>query len=679
MWRAFRCFTHRAFATLPKATSFLQKKKSVNIRNHMTVQELARAMNLKTKEVLEVFREIENDPTLDAESVISKDTSEIVANEFNFLPVITETYAELPLRPPIVTIMGHVDHGKTTLLDAYRNSNICATEHGGITQGIGAFTAKTSSGGKITFIDTPGHEAFTLMRARGAQITDIIVLVVCATEGVQPQTVEAINHASDSDVPMIVAINKVDLPTADINRVELQLLEQGVNLEKFGGDVLHVPVSGKKRIGLDQLEDYILFKAELMELRADPNCMAQGTVIETKAGLVHGSACSLLVQRGTLRVGDILVVGKAFGKVRNMINEYGKSLKEAGPSDAVEIAGIKEIPNAGDNFLVVKDPKIAKRIAVKRGFIEDINSETGPEDKVTLPKLTHKERLQLKSKDVSMLIERLKGEKTKIETKGIDKLEIDVYTQLDKKTKEIKTMDERIEEISSLFSEKQNKEIKVVLKAANRGMLDALVDSVSKLASKENCPVSILESTVGSLCQHDIDLAEEFSAVILMMDLPIPKNYATQANKLGIAIKSHKIIYHLLDEILDLIKDTTGPSHLPQLVGSARVKTLFKLDSKKSPQTVAGLEVTSGSLNKRSRFRVIRNGSVIAEDLEIDTLRHFKDQVSQVAKGQECGMTFKKPVELKMDDVIEGYEIRAVEKRFRHKVETVRAEDVKDK
>lgn len=645
----------------------------------MTIQELARAMNIRTKEVLDVFREIENDPTLEAESSVNKDTSEIVANEFNFLPVMTETYSELPLRPPIVTIMGHVDHGKTTLLDAFRNSNICASEHGGITQGIGAFTAKCSSGGKITFIDTPGHAAFSLMRARGAQITDIIVLVVCATEGVQPQTIEAINHAADSDVPVIVAINKVDLPTADINRVELQLLEQGINLEKFGGDVLHVPVSGKKRIGLGQLEDYILFKAELMDLKADPNCKAQGTVIETRAGLVHSSSCSLLVQRGTLRVGDYVVVGKAFGKVKNLVNEYGKSLKEASPSDAVEMVGIKDIPNAGDNFLVIKDPKLAKRIAVKRGFIEDINAETAPEDKVTLPRLTHQERKQLKSKDVTKLIERLKGEKIKIESNGLDKLEVDLYTRLDRKTQEVKTMDERIEEIQGLFQDNQVDEIKLVLKAANKGMLDALVDSINKIASKENCPVSILEYTVGSLCQHDIDIADEFQAVILMMDLPIPKNYAAQANKLNLAIKSHKIIYHLLDEINDLIKDKTGPTHLPTVVGSAKVKSLFKLEAKKSHQIVAGLEVTFGVLSKRARLQVIRNGSVIADDLEIDTLRHFKDQVSQVQKGQECGLTFKKGLELKVDDIIEACEIKAVERRFKHKVETIRAEDVRDK
>ncbi|CAG9321669.1 unnamed protein product [Blepharisma stoltei] len=666
---------------ITKTSPLLIKKKQVIISPSMTLSNLATQMDINMNTLLYALRDIESNNKLDQESFVSAETAEILAHEFNCLPTYPQKEAKFPLRPPVVTIMGHVDHGKTTLLDSFRNSNICASEYGGITQSIGAFSMKTSSGGIITFIDTPGHKAFTNMRARGAEITDIVILVVCATEGVQPTTLESIRHAREADVPVIVALNKIDLPNADANRVELQLLDAGVELEKFGGEVMSIQISAKKRMNLDQLEEAILFKSELMDLRADKTGFARGTIIESKIIEGRGSLCSLLVQKGTLKPGDNLVSGNVYGKIRFILNEFGEQLKEALPSQAVEVTGLNDMPDSGNDLIIVSSPAKAKAIADRRKNEKEREEAEKKEKevKIVLPKLSYQERRGLRTQKTNMIVERLKDELEQVKAGA----ELNAFRDLKKiKDKLGKGMsfEENLEKIQEMFSDKEEKSINVFLKAQNFGMLEALEDSVNILGREKNVPIRIIQSEVGAITSQEIEFAKEQKGVILCMDLRIPRNVMAKAQKLGVAIKSHKIIYHLLADVNNLILDFTEPLYVTETLGKAEVKQIFSISEKGSKsKLVGGIYVINGSIQRRGKFKVIRDGDVVYQDAEADSLRKLKEHVKEVVQGHEGGIGLEDDVILKVGDILECYETKRRKNYFNPTQSEVEASEVQDK
>jgi len=672
----FFSFVQRSFSS----SSLVGQSNKLLIPPNPQIRKLAGEMKVSDEKLLSVCRKIEQNPELELESVVSEETAEIVALEMDLIPVFNRDTSKLSLRPPIVTIMGHVDHGKTTLLDSFRNSNICAGEHGGITQGIGAFSMKTSSGGDITFIDTPGHMAFSKMRARGAEVTDIVVLVVCAAEGVQPQTLESIEFATEAEVPIIVAINKIDLPGANIQRVELELVEAGLELDKFGGEVLHVPISAKVRRNLSDLEEAILFKAELMELHEETQCKARGVILESEFAQGKGNVCSVIIKKGTLKPGDIVVAGKAYGKVRQMVNEKKQQVNSAGPSQAVEIWGLKDLPEAGDDLLVLNDLQKAKIVSDRRRieFEKELLSATKQEE-IYLPKITFKERKMLRSRDTSKIVERLKKEVSEIIDPDTDDIQQNHPAVQMAKRGSGKSIEEQLEQISTLFEEKDEKSLNIILKAQNWGMLETLEESVTRLSEEKDCNICVVSKSVGNVTEADLYSAQEFSASILCMDLRIPKSIASKASRNKTPIKSHKIIYHLLEDLEKLIRDFVSQDFEEQVLGKANIKALFEINAgKKNAQKVAGLEISEGVVARRAKYRLIREDEVVAEDIQALDLRKFKEQVREVSKGQECGLALNY-ADLKEGDVLVAYELKKRKDEFDYSTREVSSEEVQDK
>lgn len=561
----------------------LQKiKKYVEISRDLTLDGLAEKIGVSTSELTNAYLDIEGGTSVDPEILLGQETIEILINEFNCLPIWLEQEKKV-YRPPVVTIMGHVDHGKTTLLDSLRNSSICATEYGGITQSIGAFSVKASDGQNITFIDTPGHLAFSDMRARGAEITDIIVLVVCAVEGVQPQTIECIEHAKSWEVPIIVALNKVDLSAAEVERVEMQLLKAGLELDKFGGDVLHVPISAKKKTNIEKLEEAILFKSELMELKDVKDVKARGYVLESKFLEGRGSLCSVIIKRGTLNVGDCITAGGSFGMVKRLVNENGKELKSISLSEAAELIGFRSLPNSGDHFMAVhnieKAQVIAKRKIAERTKITSLE-KMNIEEKFVIPTISYNERQQLRNRNISPLVKRLKEELENVETGKKDSLEVRSLNQMHKKSE--KPIQEQIDMISEIFQDKLDENgLRLILKAQNFGMLEAVEKSVKQIEFTKKVPIAIIKCEIGSITQEDVEIAKEFDAPIFCMNIRLDKNILSQATKAKVPIKSHKIIYHLLEDIEKIIKDKFE-SKTEIVHGKALVKNIFVVTQGKS-------------------------------------------------------------------------------------------------
>ena len=680
LWRGLRLI--HAFTRVTPSLSI--KKPTVRINPTNTVSQLAERMNVSPLTALKSLKDIEEDSNLHLESVVSVETAQLLAFEFNCIPVIEGDRSMLPLRPPVVTIMGHVDHGKTTLLDAFRNSNICGGEYGGITQGIGAFSMSTSTGLKITFIDTPGHQAFTSMRARGTQITDIVILVICAVEGVQPQTIEALNLAKDAGVPIIVALNKIDLPGANIGKVELQLVEAGLDLDKFGGDTLLIPISAKKKTNLDRLEEALLFKAELMDLREDPNCMAQGSIIESRTAKSRGSSCSALVRRGTLKVGDILVAGKSHGKIRKMTNDSGQAVAAAGPSCAVELTGLEELPEAGEPFFVVSLLRKARFMSTRLSEEKEELKSQDPSianTQITLPKLDRLQRSRFRAGHTNIMVQQMNQSDSSDLPDSPKKLKKNEQKRL-KKTIEGRNMQREntmsTEQTQSIVTNVEKPQVSIVLKAGNKGMLEALTSSIYQVAGKEGAAVEIIKADVGAITPEDLHDAEEFQAIILGMDVFVPSSILSQARAKHIPLKAHKIIYHLLEDVTALAKDLTAPPTYTHLVGSAVVKQVFK-QSKGSGPTVAGLEVKTGMVSQGMKYKVSREGRVVAQDLKVGSLKRHKQDVREVPKGMECGLVLTDFHDYQDGDTIECYEERKTEKQFRVQQLVVEASDVKDK
>lgn len=506
-----------------------------------------------------------------------------------------ENEEEMTTRPPVVTIMGHVDHGKTTLLDSLRHTKVSLSEAGGITQHIGAYQVAID-GKPITFLDTPGHAAFTTMRARGADVTDITVIVVAADDGVMPQTVEAINHAKAADVPIIVAVNKIDKPTANPDRVMQELTEYELIPEAWGGDTIFVNISAKFGQGIDELLEMILLVAEVQELKANPNRLAIGSVIEARLDKSKGPISTLLVQAGTLKIGDPLVVGNTHGRVRVMVNDQGRRVKTAGPSTPVEITGLNDTPQAGDRFVVFEDEKTARQVGEERTKRAQIESRSS-QHRVTLDNL-----------------------------------------------------------FSSL-KEGELKEVGVIIKADVQGSVEALVGSLKKI-EVEGVRVRIIHAAVGAINESDVTLATASNAIIIGFNVRATPQAKVQADQEKVDIRLHRIIYNAIDEIETAMKGMLDPEYEEQITGQAVIRETFTVSK---VGTIGGAFVTDGFITRNSGVRVVRDNIVIYEG-ELASLKRFKDDVKEVRNGFECGLMIENYNDIKVDDVIEAFQMVEVKR-----------------
>jgi translation initiation factor IF-2 len=504
---------------------------------------------------------------------------------------------DLAPRPPAVTVMGHVDHGKTKLLDAIRNTNVVAGEAGGITQAIGAYQVATEVDGierKITFIDTPGHEAFTAMRARGAKSTDIAVLVVAADDGVMPQTIEALNHAKAAEVPIVVAVNKIDKETADPTKVRGQLTEYGLVPEEYGGDTMFVDVSATARLGLDELLEAIVLTADAsLDLRANPDMPAQGVAIEAHLDKGRGPVATVLVHRGTLRTGDSIVAGSAHGRVRAMINDLGEQVAEAPPSMPVQVLGLTSVPGAGDNFLVVDDDRMARQIA--------------------------------------------------------DKREARQRAALLAKTTRRKTLDQLFEQLEK----GETQELKLILKGDSAGSVEALEDALANIDIGDEVSLRVIDRGVGAITETNVSLAEASDAVIIGFNVRAQGKATQMADSAGVDIRYYSVIYAAIDDVEAALKGMLKPIFEEKVSGQAQIREIFR-SSKFG--TIAGCMVIDGSIRRNSKARLLRDGVVVAET-SIASLRREKDDVTEVREGYECGMTLANYSDIKIDDVIETFEM----------------------
>ena len=575
----------------------------------LTVGELGKKLGREPSEIIKklfmlgVMATINQELDKDAIELICADYGVEVEEEIRIDVTDLEIYFEEPEevqgvpteRPPVVTIMGHVDHGKTTLLDSIRDTKVTQGEAGGITQHIGAYQIEVE-GKQITFLDTPGHAAFTTMRARGAKVTDITILVVAADDGVMPQTIEAINHAKAAEVPIIVAVNKMDKPSANPDRVMQELTEHGLLSEAWGGDTIFVPISALTRDGIDQLLEMVLLVSEVAELKASKDIRAKGSVIEAQLDRGRGSVATLLVQDGTLRVGDPIVVGNTFGKVRAMINDIGRRVKEAGPSTPVEITGLNGVPQAGDRFVVFEDEKTARQIAESRAG--------------------------------DALVEQ-RGENTRV------------------------TLDNLFDQMK----QGEMKELNLIVKADVQGTVEAMAASLMKI-EVEGVNVKIIHTGAGAINESDISLAAASNAIVIGFNVRPDVNAKRAAEAEGVDIRLHKVIYKVIEEIESAMKGMLDPEFEEKVIGQAEVRETFKVSK---IGTIAGSYVTEGKLTRAASVRVIRDNIVIFEG-ELDTLKRFKDDVKEVAKGYECGITIKNFNDIQEGDIFEGFIMQEIKR-----------------
>ncbi|KAK3599626.1 hypothetical protein CHS0354_029082 [Potamilus streckersoni] len=515
--------------------------------------------------------------------------------------------ADLVKCPPVVTIMGHVDHGKTTLLDALRKSNVVAQEFGGITQHIGAFSVKLSSGESITFLDTPGHAAFSAMRARGAQVTDIIVLVVAADDGVMQQTVESIQHARQANVPIIVAINKIDKREADLEGTKRMLLAQNIVLEDLGGEVQAVPISALKGTNLDQLQEAIVTQAELMELKADPKGLVEGRVVEAKTDPGRGKLVTALIKRGTLRKGDVLVAGTAWAKVRSMFSDKGKILQEAAPSTPVEIIGWKELPSAGDEILQVESEQVAKSVVEYRSN---------------------------KDQDVKIEEDALAIEKKREAHETIYQ-------------KELRARQAQGFRISRKQGGKKPKEwvpsTEIVLSFVLKGDVDGSVEAIMDVLDTYEdgrCRLDLIHYGIGNITETDVQLAQSFNGIVYGFNVEVPSKIAEMAKNMNVPIQLHKVIYKLFDDMKENLSKKLPILEVQEIVGEAKVLQAFKVTEGKKKVSVAGCRCIKGLLNKKLVFNIVRDGKVIHSG-KLASLKHHKNEVESIKVDVECGISFE--------------------------------------
>lgn len=580
--------------------------REVTIPETISLQDLAQRMAERCVDVIKYL--MTQGQIMKPGDIIDSDTAQIIAEEFGHtvkrvaesdieygLFNVEDSEEDMETRPPVVTIMGHVDHGKTSLLDAIRNTNIIAKEAGGITQHIGAYQI-TYNDQKITFIDTPGHAAFTAMRARGAKATDVAILVVAADDSVMPQTIESISHAKAAGVPIIVAINKIDKPAADAQKVRTELLQHDVFVESMGGDTLEVEVSAKTNQNLDGLLDAILLQAELLNLRANKNRTAEGVVVEAELDRGRGSVATVLVQKGTLKLGDIIVAGSQWGRVRALINDLGKHLTKAVPSTPVEILGLQDAPQAGDKFAVVSHEAKAREIAQYR--------------------------------------QRLDREKISAKQTGLRG---------------------SLEQMMNQLQDAEIKELPLLIKGDVQGSIEAIRSALEKLGNEE-IKARIIHSGAGAITQSDVLLAEASNAVIIGFNVRANVQARDSAKQKGIELRYYNIIYDLVDDIKATMSGMLSPERRETFLGTAEIIEVFYISK---VGKVAGCKVTEGKIERGASVRLIRDNVVIHEG-KLKTLKRFKDEASEVFVGQECGVAFEKYEDIRLGDVVEAFRLEHI-------------------
>ena len=598
---------HREMSNEPKE----KLVREVTIPEAITIQELANRMAERAVDVIRLLMKQGQMATIN--DVIDADTAQLIAEELGHtVKRVSEADVEqditghaeeddpshLEPRAPVVTVMGHVDHGKTSLLDAIRQTDVVSGEAGGITQHIGAYQVSSPSHGKITFIDTPGHAAFTAMRARGAKVTDIVILVVAADDGVMPQTIEAINHAKAAKVPMIVAINKIDKPDSNPTRVRTELLQHEVQVESLGGDVVDVEVSATKKMNLDKLLEMVGLQAEILELKANPDRPAEGTVIEAKLDRGRGPVATALVQRGTLKVGDIVVAGAEWGRVRALVNDQGQTVQEAGPSVPVEVLGFSGTPEAGDTFAVVENEGRAREVTDYRI--------------------------------------RQKREKSAARATG---------------------MRGSLEQMMSQLKTAGRKEFPLIVKGDVQGSIEAIIGSLEKVGNDE-VGARVIHSGVGGINESDVTLAESAGASIIAFNVRANKEAREHAERDGIEIRYYNIIYDLVDDVKKAMSGLLTPELRETMLGNASILEIFNVSK---VGKVAGCRVTDGKVERGANVRLIRD-NVVIHDGKLSQLKRFKDDAKEVLAGQECGMAFENYQDMRQGDVIECYRVETVQR-----------------
>ena len=586
-----------------------EEQPPIKVNSGATVREVAESLGLSAAEVIKALMKEGEMATLT--QTLTDESVEAIAKEFDRkIEIVTAAEEEveepeaeqddekdLADRPPVVTVMGHVDHGKTSLLDAIRQTQVAAGEAGGITQHIGAYQVQ-HDGKTLTFLDTPGHEAFTAMRARGAKVTDVAVIVVAADDGVMPQTVEAIDHARAADVPILVAVNKIDKEGADPNRVRTELAQQDLNPEEWGGDTVYADVSAKTKDGLDNLLEMILLVTDLEELGANPNAPASGAVVEAELDPGRGPVTGVLVQRGTLHVGDAVVAGPVWGKVRAMLDDKGERVEEATPGTPVEILGFDGVSEAGEHIQVVENERKARQLAQER--------------------------------------------ETRLKTEQLARRQARKVT---------------LEEVFQRASEGQLNELNIVLKADVSGSLEALEDEIAKLP-QEQVPVNVIHAQTGGINESDVMLAAASDAVIIGFNVRPLADARRAADEEGIDIRTYTVIYKVTEDLRAAMEGLLEPEEVEETVGQAEVKQTFKASR---VGTIAGCLVTDGKATRSAGVRLVRDGTIVWSG-KVGSLRRFKDDVAEVDEGQECGIVLDGFADIKEGDVLEFFETRQVEK-----------------
>lgn len=538
---------------------------------------------------------------------------------------------DLVPRPPVITIMGHIDHGKTTLLDALRNSNVVSEEFGGITQHIGAFTVKTSSGSDITFLDTPGHAAFSALRERGAIVTDIIVLVVSADDGVMPQTIESIEHARKYNVPLVIAINKIDRPNADVERTLNSLLEHGIQTELNGGDVPAVPISALKGENISELQDTIAALAEILDLRCDVKGEMEGRIIESKMDTKIGLVATVLVQRGTMKIGTMVVAGEAFGKVKKMINNQGQAVRTVTPSFCAEVYGWRELPQAGDEVIEVKSMRKAQEL---------ISTSAADRKAKEIEKFTP-------------MIERQQEEQKEIRKKLMEVKAESFYKFIAAKRKMTKD--------GYLPSTLGECYLPIVLKADVYGSIEALLEMFSTFDS-QLCELRVVHHEVGPVTEADVNLAESLNAEIFSFNVPVSEDLRRKAEQANVVIKENNVIYTLIDELNESANSRIPPFMEEDKKGEAEVLQVFEYKFRDTKRMVAGCRCTLGNLQRKLEYKVLRNGEEVYKG-KLDSLKHHKDEVDTISSGKECGILVSdEDFIFEQGDVIECFDWKVVKK-----------------
>ncbi|XP_072389075.1 translation initiation factor IF-2, mitochondrial [Diabrotica undecimpunctata] len=627
----------------PRIIEYSPKAKGemIDVWRNITLEELAKVINKDINYVYDIFLNQFNNPKIPITDIkllqqgitrsgrrmriIGKpeDKIEELIKRDTF-PRPPPSKSELKPRPPVVTVMGHIDHGKTTLLDALRNARVVDEEFGGITQHIGAFSVVLDSGARITFLDTPGHAAFTAMRSRGANLTDLVVLVVAADDGVMEQTLESIKMARQARVPILVAINKIDAPKADIARTQKMLVEAGIQVEQLGGDVQAIPISALKKQNLEQLTEALVLQAELLEIGADPTGPVEAVVVESKLHQHRGKLCTVIVQRGTLKKGDILVAGTSMAKVRSLKDDKGKLLQEVPPGYPVEIEGWKQLPPAGEQVLQVESEKRAREVQKFREAEQEAGKAKEDSKVIQLKEEQHnkeyKEKLELKRK----------MGRFKIRPDGPRKPEIQ--------------------------DDDGTPSLNIILRADVDGTLEAILNVLDTYTS-ESCKMDLVHYGVGQITETDIELAETFKGVIYAFNVSLPPNLSKLSE--NVRIKNHNVIYKLIDDVKEELNSRIPPKEEEEILGEAVVLQVFEITQDRKKVLVAGCRCEKGVLKRVGMYKIIREGEIIYTG-NLSSMRHLKNEVDVIKTNTECGLQFSAKIIFEPNDVIVCFEKKLV-------------------